>query len=95
MLWLCLWPERSVARESDRCQGVQGQGEFHPRRRETLVIQRQGEPIAFFVPITAKDRRIGRDVIGRLGRFVDDVVSRSGIDEDELVREISPRRRQS
>jgi antitoxin (DNA-binding transcriptional repressor) of toxin-antitoxin stability system len=62
---------------------------------ETLVIERHGEPIGFFVPITAKDRRIGRDVIGRLGRLVDDVVSRSGIDEDELVREISPRRRQS
>jgi antitoxin (DNA-binding transcriptional repressor) of toxin-antitoxin stability system len=31
---------------------------------ETLVIERHGEPIGFFVPITAKDRRIGRDVIG-------------------------------
>jgi hypothetical protein len=38
---------------------------------------------------------VGRDLIGRLGRLGDDVVSRSGIDEDELVREISPRRRQS
>jgi hypothetical protein len=50
--------------------------------------------IGFFVPITAKDRRIGRDVIGRLGRLFDDVVSCSGIDEDELICEISPRRRQ-
>jgi hypothetical protein len=41
------------------------------------------------VPITAKDRRIGREVIGRLGRIVDDIVCRSGIDEDELVCEIS------
>ena len=56
---------------------------------ETLVIERHGEPIGFFVPITAKDRRIGRDVIGRLGRLGDDLVCRSGIDEDELVREIS------
>ena len=56
---------------------------------ETLVIERHGEPIGFFLPITAKDRRIGRDVIGRLGRLVDDLVCRSGIDEDELVREIS------
>jgi hypothetical protein len=23
-LWLCLWPQRSVALESDRCEGVQG-----------------------------------------------------------------------
>jgi hypothetical protein len=41
------------------------------------------------VPITAKDRRTGREVIGRLGRIVDDFVCRSGIDEEELVREIS------
>lgn len=56
---------------------------------ETLVIERHGEPIGFFVPITAKDRPIGREVIGRLGRLVDELVCRSGIDEDELVREIS------
>ena len=56
---------------------------------ETLVIERHGEPIGFFVPITAKDRRTGREVIGRLGRLVEDLVCRSGIDEDELVREIS------
>lgn len=56
---------------------------------EGMEIKRDGEPIGFFVPITAKDRRIGREVIGRLGRLVDDLVCRSGIDEEELVREIS------
>jgi antitoxin (DNA-binding transcriptional repressor) of toxin-antitoxin stability system len=62
---------------------------------ENLVIERHGEPISFFVPITAMDRRIGRVVIGRLGRIVDDFVCRSGIDEDELVREISSSPNQS
>jgi antitoxin (DNA-binding transcriptional repressor) of toxin-antitoxin stability system len=56
---------------------------------ETLVIERHGEPIGFFVPITARDRRTGHEVLGRLGRLVNDVVCRSGIDEEELVREIS------
>ena len=60
---------------------------------ETLVIERHGEPIGFFVPITAKDRRAGRKALGRLGRLVDDVVTRSGLDEDDLVQEISPKRR--
>ena len=60
---------------------------------ETLVIERHGEPIGFFVPITAKDRRTGRKMLGRLGGLVDDIVARSGLDGDELVREISPRRR--
>lgn len=60
---------------------------------ETLVIERHGEPIGFFVPITAKDRRAGREALGRLGRLVDDAVTRSGLDEDELVQEISLKRR--
>jgi antitoxin (DNA-binding transcriptional repressor) of toxin-antitoxin stability system len=60
---------------------------------ETLVIERHGEPIGFFVPITAKDRRAGRDSLGRLAGLVDDVIARSGLDEDELVREVSPKRR--
>ena len=61
---------------------------------ETLVIERHGEPIGFFVPITAKDRRAGRKALGRLGGLVDDVVTRVlGLDEEELVEEISPKRR--
>ena len=60
---------------------------------ETLVIERHGEPIGFFVPITAKDRRAGRDALGRLGGLVDEIFAGSGLDEDDLVREISPKRR--
>ena len=55
---------------------------------ETLVIERHGEPIGFFVPITAKDRRSGRKALGRLGDIVDEVLLAAGIDEDELVREV-------
>lgn len=60
---------------------------------ETLVIERHGQPIGFFVPITAKDRRRGRKALGRLGDVVDDVLRAAGIDEDELVREVSGGRR--
>jgi len=60
---------------------------------ETLVIERHGEPIGFFVPISAKDRRAGRDALGRLGALVDDIIAGSGLDEDDLVCEISPKRR--
>ncbi|MGD9999689.1 MAG: type II toxin-antitoxin system Phd/YefM family antitoxin [Ilumatobacteraceae bacterium] len=60
---------------------------------ETLIVERHGEPIGFYVPIAAKDRRAGREVLGRLGAIVDDVIARSGIDEDELVREITAKRR--
>jgi antitoxin (DNA-binding transcriptional repressor) of toxin-antitoxin stability system len=60
---------------------------------ETLVIERHGEPIGFFVPITAKDRRAGRDALGRLGGLVDDIAALSGLDEDDIVREVSAKRR--
>ena len=60
---------------------------------ETLIIERHGETIGFYVPITAKDRREGRNALGRLGPLVDDVIARSSIDEDEFVREITPKRR--
>ena len=60
---------------------------------ETLIVERHGEPIGFYVPIAAKDRRAGREALGRLGTIVDDVIARTEIDEDELVREVTPKRR--
>jgi antitoxin (DNA-binding transcriptional repressor) of toxin-antitoxin stability system len=56
---------------------------------ETLVIERHGTPIGFFVPIEAKDRAAGRVALGRLGRAVDDLRERTGLDEEELIGEIA------
>ena len=60
---------------------------------ETLVIERHGKPIGFYVPIAAKDRPAGRVALGRLGLLIDDVITSAGLVEDELVREISTTRR--
>ena len=60
---------------------------------ETLVIERHGEPIGFFVPVVAKDRQAGRAALGRLGDLVNGLMSRAGIDEEELVREVTKPRR--
>ena len=56
---------------------------------ETLVIERHGEPIGFFVPISAKDRRAGSEALGRLGEAVDDLLATAGIDEGQLVTEVT------
>ena len=62
---------------------------------ETLVIERRGTPIGFFLPIEAKDRKAGRDALDRLGETVTGILDRLGIDEDELVGEIAgPLRRE-
>ena len=58
---------------------------------KTLVIERHGTPIGFFVPITAKDRAAGRDALGRLGRAVDDVLAATGLDEEQLATSLSGR----
>lgn len=60
---------------------------------ETLVIERHGKPIGFFVPVTAMDRKEGRAALGRLGRAVETVLAESGLSEDELVRGVSGVRR--
>lgn len=55
---------------------------------ETLVIERRGEPIGFFVPVSAKDRQAGREALGRLGRVVEQVLAETGMGEEDLVREL-------
>lgn len=61
---------------------------------ETLVIERHGVPIGFYVPIAAKDRKAGRKALGRLGAAIDDVLGATGMDEEELAGELArPRRR--
>lgn len=60
---------------------------------ETLVIERHGEPIGFYVPIAAKDRKAGRKALGRLGTAVEGVLAATGLDEDELVDDVVRSRR--
>lgn len=60
---------------------------------ETIVIERHGEPIGFFVPILATDRRKGRAALGRLGDLVASVLAEAEVSEDDLVNEVVTRRR--
>ncbi len=55
---------------------------------ETLVIERHGTPIGFFIPVEAKDRAAGRESLGRLAHAVDDLLDRTGLDEDQLVEQV-------
>jgi hypothetical protein len=60
---------------------------------ETLVIERHGQPIGFYVPVTAKDRKAGRKALGRLGAAVESVLGSTDLTEDGLVEEIAGKRR--
>lgn len=70
----------------DRATSLMGSG-------ETLVIERHGRPIGFFVPVAAKDRRRGRKVLGQLGAAIESILQETGLTEDELVEGITGRRR--
>lgn len=59
---------------------------------ETLVIERHGKPIGFFVPLAAKDRSAGREALGRLGRAVEGILETTGLDEQQLATALSRRR---
>ena len=56
---------------------------------ETLVIERRGTPIGFYVPIAATDRRAGGEALERLDELIGDVLARTGLSEEELVSELA------
>ena len=56
---------------------------------ETLVVEKHGKPVGFFVPIVAKDRRAGVAALDRLGETVRGVLAKTGLTEDELVAEFT------
>jgi antitoxin (DNA-binding transcriptional repressor) of toxin-antitoxin stability system len=56
---------------------------------ETLVIERHGKPIGFYIPIEAKDRAAGRAALDRLGETVKGILERTGMTEDELVEALT------
>ena len=60
---------------------------------ETLVIERHGRPIGFFVPLVAKDREAGRAALGRLGDVIQKVLDETGLNEEVLVEDIAGARR--
>lgn len=55
---------------------------------ETLVIERHGEPIGFYVPVGTVDRTAGRQALTRLGEVVAEVLELTGLSEDDLVGEL-------
>ena len=60
---------------------------------ETLVIERHGKPIGFFVPVVAKDRKAGGEALGRLGAAIEDLLATAGLSEEALVDEVTRDRR--
>ena len=59
---------------------------------ETLVVEKRGEPVGFFVPVAAKDRCAQAAAMKRLGEVVQGVLDKTGLSEDEFVAEFTDAR---
>jgi antitoxin (DNA-binding transcriptional repressor) of toxin-antitoxin stability system len=57
---------------------------------ETLVIERHGKPVGFYIPMVAKDRAAGREALERLGETIEAILERTGLTEDDLVAALVP-----
>ncbi len=52
---------------------------------ETLVVERHGTAVGFYIPVGAKDRAAGRAALDRLGAEAAAFLARTGLTEEELV----------
>lgn len=60
---------------------------------ETIVIERHGKPVGFFVPVAAVDRRAGRRALNRLSRLLRKVRQDTGLSEDAIATAIGGSRK--
>ncbi len=56
---------------------------------ETLVIERRGVPIGFYVPIATIDRSIGDKALTELGKVVEEVLALTSLSEEKAVHELT------
>jgi antitoxin (DNA-binding transcriptional repressor) of toxin-antitoxin stability system len=54
---------------------------------ETLVIERHGRPIGFFIPIKPKDPVARKKAADELHKTIQDILAKTGMTEDELAAE--------
>ena len=52
------------------------------------MTERDSEPTAFREPMSVIDRRAGRTALERLGGVIDGLLARTGLDGDDVAREL-------
>lgn len=54
---------------------------------ETLVIEKYGHPVGFYIPLVEKDKTKAREAAERLERTVEGILQRTGMTREEFERE--------
>jgi antitoxin (DNA-binding transcriptional repressor) of toxin-antitoxin stability system len=55
---------------------------------ETIIVEKHGKPIGYYVPIKPVDRKAARAAAARLDKTIKGILERTGMTEDEFVDEI-------
>jgi antitoxin (DNA-binding transcriptional repressor) of toxin-antitoxin stability system len=58
---------------------------------ETLVVERHGKTVGFYIPIEAKDRTTGQAALEHLENIINGILERTGMTEDELLDDATRR----
>jgi antitoxin (DNA-binding transcriptional repressor) of toxin-antitoxin stability system len=58
---------------------------------ETLVVERHGKTVGFYIPVEAKDRKAGKVVLEDFEHIIDGILERTGLTEDELFDDATDR----
>jgi hypothetical protein len=54
-------------------------------KEESLVIERHGNPVGFYIPIAKKDREGAKEAVAQLEKTITKVRKDTGLTENELV----------
>ena len=83
---------RRRSRADGRDQAIQRSGNRADEAGETIRIERNGQPIGFFVPLPTPKRDRGEVLqsLDRVGEMVGRVLDQTGLDEEDLVEALAP-----
>jgi antitoxin (DNA-binding transcriptional repressor) of toxin-antitoxin stability system len=58
---------------------------------ETLIVERHGKTVGFYIPIEAKDHKAGQAALEHLEKIINGILERTGMTEDELLDDATRR----
>ncbi len=58
---------------------------------ETLIVERHGKTVGFYIPIKAKDHNTGKAALEHLENIINGILERTGMTEDELLNDATRR----
>jgi antitoxin (DNA-binding transcriptional repressor) of toxin-antitoxin stability system len=58
---------------------------------ETLVVERHGKTVGFYIPIEAKDHNAGKAALEHLENVINGILERTNLTEDEFLDDATRR----